>query len=163
MEFCRALLEEDVRNNSAWNHRFFVLHAAPSTGGLAAHRESEVSFSLTSILRAPSNPSPWSYLRGLFGRQLATMAAHPEIIPFCISLAEGKSPCVPALSLLLDLVCGGAHLSAEQSDKVGLSEGAGPSVAEQLCSLLVLLDPMRTQYWTHRKELVAQAVKQGEW
>ena len=149
MEFCAALLAEDVRNNSAWNHRFFVLR-----GDMAAHREEEVSFCLASILCAPSNPSPWSYMRGLFGRQVAVMAAHPQILPFCISLVEGKSPCVPALSLLLDCVGGGAHLSAEEMDKVGLSEGAGQSVAEQLCSFLVLLDPIRKQYWTHRKQEV---------
>lgn len=89
-----ALLREDVRNNSAWNHRWFLCFGrdeldskqwARKSAALQAGRgkgdtavvvtgvvvdedliDREISFSRTKILLAPQNQSAWNYLRGLY-------------------------------------------------------------------------------------------------
>ncbi|KAL7753722.1 CAAX geranylgeranyltransferase alpha subunit [Sorochytrium milnesiophthora] len=66
LQFINDMLMSDVRNNSAWNYRFFYYAQSPSSlvSGDAASVEQEVSFVLDKIRLAPSNESPWEYLRG---------------------------------------------------------------------------------------------------
>ena len=53
---------DDVRNNSAWNQRYFVLTRRPS--GLDADAiKSEIEFCFSKIQLTPHNESPWNYLR----------------------------------------------------------------------------------------------------
>lgn len=57
LAYSARLIEADVRNNSAWNHRFF----AASGLGLG---KGDLDFAAAAIRRAPGNESPWNYLRG---------------------------------------------------------------------------------------------------
>jgi protein farnesyltransferase/geranylgeranyltransferase type-1 subunit alpha len=83
-----ALLRKDVRNNSAWSHRFFVVFSDPkhSTEGspATAHDpkipddilDREIEFAKAATFEAPQNQSPWNYLRGVLrkgGRELAAL------------------------------------------------------------------------------------------
>ncbi|PLW08565.1 hypothetical protein PCANC_24540 [Puccinia coronata f. sp. avenae] len=61
----QALLVEDIRNNSAWNHRFFIvfdtfpLHSPTLTSDeLKAIVNREIDFTNQQILKAPNNPIP---------------------------------------------------------------------------------------------------------
>lgn len=63
MEDTDTLIKSDVRNNSAWNHRFFVFKCAPD-GPNKPDVRTEVLYTLDKILLAPSNESPWQYLKG---------------------------------------------------------------------------------------------------
>jgi protein farnesyltransferase/geranylgeranyltransferase type-1 subunit alpha len=87
--YLARLLDADVRNNSAWNQRFFVrTHAHGSGSALAwatpasadwasrppvamspAVLHEELSFTGAKILLAPQNESPWNYLEGLMRQQ----------------------------------------------------------------------------------------------
>lgn len=77
------LLHVDVRNNSAWNHRFFLVFesgrpsaAAPNTADKSPSTtsstgeadakvyEREWEYVKSKILLAPNNASAWNYLRG---------------------------------------------------------------------------------------------------
>lgn len=84
-----ALIDEDVRNNSAWSHRFFVVFSDPAhttPGSLAtqpdpavpaAVLDREVAYAQAKARLAPQNQSPWNYLRGVLvkgGRPLASVA-----------------------------------------------------------------------------------------
>ena len=70
---CR-LLEDDIRNNSAWNQRFFVISSPrneqlKSSGGgdsvlSGKLLEDEIDFTLRAISGVPGNESAWNYLRG---------------------------------------------------------------------------------------------------
>ena len=67
-----GLLVDDIRNNSAWNHRFFIvfdtlpLHSPKLTSEeFKAIVDREIEFTKQQILKAPNNPSAWNYLRGL--------------------------------------------------------------------------------------------------
>ena len=63
LEYVERLLEEDIRNNSAWNQRFFVnqnVHAKLE-GDLLSK---ELEFTMKAIEKVPGNESAWNYLNG---------------------------------------------------------------------------------------------------
>ncbi|KAI0716811.1 protein prenylyltransferase [Earliella scabrosa] len=65
--YIEQLLEEDVRNNSAWHHRFFVIFSSGVRAGDEDRDQvlrRELSFAKEKIALAPNNPSAWNYLRG---------------------------------------------------------------------------------------------------
>ncbi|KAI9658859.1 MAG: CAAX geranylgeranyltransferase alpha subunit [Alyxoria varia] len=60
-------LDKDVRNNSAWNHRWFIVFGrgyGPATVR-DEHWERELQYAMVRIRLAPQNESPWNYIRGL--------------------------------------------------------------------------------------------------
>lgn len=59
LDYVERLLLDDVRNNSAWNQRFFLLGAIK--GDVA---ERELNYTMGRIREAPGNESAWNYLRG---------------------------------------------------------------------------------------------------
>lgn len=63
MEYVERLLEEDIRNNSAWNQRMFVLsHTCQKVTGEILDRE--LQFAMKAITKVPGNESSWNYLTG---------------------------------------------------------------------------------------------------
>lgn len=83
-----ALIDEDVRNNSAWSHRFFNVFSDPAhttPGSLSTEHDPrvpaevidrEVRYAQDKILLAPQNQSPWNYLRGVLvkgGREMGSV------------------------------------------------------------------------------------------
>lgn len=62
MEFVDNLLEKDVRNNSAWNQRHFVIvHTSGFTPDII---KKELEFTSSKIRDVAHNESAWNYLRG---------------------------------------------------------------------------------------------------
>ncbi|KAH0555663.1 hypothetical protein GP486_006389, partial [Trichoglossum hirsutum] len=63
-----SLLRTDVRNNSAWNHRFFLVFGRqdgdPSFIPTPEIVDRELEYAKTAVFEAPQNPCPWIYLRG---------------------------------------------------------------------------------------------------
>ena len=68
MAFVERLLEDDVRNNSAWNQRHFVV--VNTTRYTPEVLSAEVKFAQDAIRKTPHNESPWNYLRGILLQQL---------------------------------------------------------------------------------------------
>lgn len=150
-------ITEDVRNNSVWNHRFFVTFAKYEDGlgkKSAEMRqkedqereevlEREVKYAKDAILLAVNNQSPWSYLTGVlqrYGRPLS------ELKGFCEDLApireEGRIRSSPALEILGDVY-------AESADADG---------AEKVYDLLsTTFDPIRQPYWAWKKSRLRPA------
>jgi protein farnesyltransferase/geranylgeranyltransferase type-1 subunit alpha len=68
-----TLIEEDIRNNSAWNQRWFAIHRGKQDGDplpLEVAR-SEANFAIDKgVAVDPYNESPWQYLIGLLREQL---------------------------------------------------------------------------------------------
>ena len=62
LDYVEELLEEDLRNNSAWNQRYFVI--SMTSGFTNEVIEREVAFTQRYINKVVDNESPWSYLRG---------------------------------------------------------------------------------------------------
>ena len=66
LEYVESLLELDVRNNSAWNHRWFVIHYNNSSLPIPSDiLQRELLFTYEMINKASKNESAWNYLRGL--------------------------------------------------------------------------------------------------
>ncbi|RDL41328.1 uncharacterized protein BP5553_01307 [Venustampulla echinocandica] len=93
LQSIEVLLRSDVRNNSAWSHRFFVVFSDPAycTPGSAATAhdpripadiaDREIGFAKAATFEAPQNQSPWNYIRGVLrkaGRELASLEAFAE-------------------------------------------------------------------------------------
>jgi protein farnesyltransferase/geranylgeranyltransferase type-1 subunit alpha len=73
------LIEDDVRNNSAWHHRFFISFAS---GAQSDVTDRELAFVKSKISLAPNNLSAWNYLRGIldkFGIKYATLRTFAEL------------------------------------------------------------------------------------
>ncbi|WFC99633.1 galactose-6-sulfurylase [Malassezia yamatoensis] len=71
LDFADEMIQEDIRNNSAYNHRWYCIFGRYSKRGeldvaLETKREKEIQYTLDKIAQAPNNASPWNYLRGLF-------------------------------------------------------------------------------------------------
>ena len=134
---------------------------------------------LKQIARAPSNPSPWAYVKGLVEplgyssfpqlRQTCERISAPPPAPSsapagvdgAAPAVDGAAPaeasvpagshalggpprCVPAISLLVDIL-------------VASAEGAELTRAAALCAELVKLDPIRERYWRWRQSRTAAA------
>lgn len=81
-------LRKDVRNNSAWSHRFFVVFSDPkicTMGSKPTEHDSEIpdsiiereiEFCKAAAFEAPQSQSSWNYLRGVLrkgGRKLGSV------------------------------------------------------------------------------------------
>lgn len=62
LEYVEQLLNDDVRNNSAWNQRYFVISNTTNFEQEMINRE--VDFALEKIELSKGNESAWNYLRG---------------------------------------------------------------------------------------------------
>ena len=69
LEECDSFILEDIRNNSAWNQRFFVNKYKMIKQGLTeldqVDVDREITYSLFKISLAPRNESVWNYIRGI--------------------------------------------------------------------------------------------------
>ncbi len=133
--FSRQMIERDVRNNSAWNERFWV---AEQLGWFAdpGKTGAEVEYALQQARRAPSNESPWLYLRGIAQRcPGAVEVARLE------ELAAQWVLCVPVRALLVFL-----------HEKSGNAEAALRVCRE--CADTV--DTLRSKYWSYRAATISK-------
>ncbi|KAH9505919.1 hypothetical protein DERF_010685 [Dermatophagoides farinae] len=63
LEFTDQMIDHDIRNNSAWNHRFFVIKY--TTGFSSNVIERECRYTMEKNHLAPNNESSWNYLLGI--------------------------------------------------------------------------------------------------
>uniref|UniRef100_A0A2N9IQI4 Protein farnesyltransferase/geranylgeranyltransferase type-1 subunit alpha n=1 Tax=Fagus sylvatica TaxID=28930 RepID=A0A2N9IQI4_FAGSY len=90
LDYCWELLKDDIFNNSAWNQRYFVVTRSPLLGGLEAMRDSEVSYTVESILAHPENESPWRYLRGLYKGNTQSWVNDHQVFSVCLKVLNAK-------------------------------------------------------------------------
>ena len=82
LPYVEHLLQSDVRNNSAWNHRWFIVfarHTDPQKHSVKNDDadsevpletiEREIEYTKAAISTAPQNQSPWNYLRGVLRKK----------------------------------------------------------------------------------------------
>ena len=141
--FIDSLLTNDVRNNSAWNHRYFVLFGrnVESVMPLDIFTQ-EINYAMAKIDTAPQNASAWNYLKGILRKQKKGAKEVEHFALQYVSLEdESKIRSSHALDLLAEIWAG------EASDKA--------------CQALDLLsnkyDPVRANYWQYRKSLIKAA------
>lgn len=141
IEYIETLLRDDVRNNSAWNHRWFVVFGGPDD--LPVERdvwEREISFAKDNIRKAPQNQSGWLYMRGVLRRKGDGLKQLEE---FAGEFADVENANGVKSSHALDLL---AHIWAEEQE--------GKKAEKALLLLAARYDPIRKNYWDYRRELL---------
>ena len=152
LPYVESLLRADVRNNSAWNHRWFLVFARHTDP--AVHRitdigkikieasvvEREISYTKAAIVLAPQNQSPWNYLRGVLRHQGKSLE---ELQSFAEGFANIEREDDVRSSHALDFL---ADLYAERQQK----EPAGKALE----LLAKRYDPIRKNYWNYRRGLL---------
>ena len=148
--FTKKLLDADLRNNSAWNYRMFLLRNSyeSQNGHLTSEiRNSEISTTLSYIRKVPDNESAWNYLMGLL--EGASLNDFPAILNVCKELHENGrlhqfSLDCEVMAIEDKLRCKG--LAYEDRDKL----------LERANAILDLLknniDPIRARYWQFRQD-----------
>ncbi|RDA93014.1 hypothetical protein CP533_0715 [Ophiocordyceps camponoti-saundersi (nom. inval.)] len=146
----QSFIETDVRNNSAWSHRFFLVFSDPASstpGSLATAHDAkvpasvidrELAYAQEKILLAPQNQSGWLYLRGVLvkgGRDFGSVAAFAEGFVDDLGQDEESVRSSHALDLLADVY-------KERADL--------PKARLCLQRLWEKWDPVREGYWKHR-------------
>lgn len=166
LEDVEFLLKADVRNNSAWNHRYMLrfgprdtslpdagmvnagdLSTAPTEKGkLSVVDEDlvdgELKFAQEAILRAPENRSPWWYARGVLRAAGRGLAEWEGFVSGFVS--EGAVKSSHAVEWLADVFAERAGKEAE--------------AVRMLTMLKEKFDPIRKNYWDYRIRKLDQAV-----
>lgn len=141
--FVEKMLEKDVRNNSAWNYRWFLVNGREDEGikGITDDKvkQREIEFATSAVGKAPQNPSPWNYLRGI---SKASGDNLKELKDLASQYADTSKPDGVRSSHALDLL---ADILADE-DK----QAAG----QVLDLLAITYDPIRRNYWEYRKGLL---------
>ena len=133
------MIVADVRNNSAWNHRFFLVNGREDVPGVKEEgvRTREVDFAKRAIEKAPQNQSPWNYLRGTVERAGTGLDG---LRAFCEEYADPKHEERIRSSHALDLL---AEIYGAEKEK---------EKARHAYDLLALkFDPIRSNYWNYLK------------
>lgn len=147
-------IEEDIRNNSAWAHRFFLIFSNPAHSNLAVQPsepdpnvpvdiiDKEINYAQGKILLAPQNQSPWNYIRGVLvkgGRKFSTIGKFAESFVDGLGEVDEKVHSSHALELL-------SEVYVEKGD----------FIMAKLClnHLAEKWDPVREGYWKYRESLL---------
>ncbi|RPA92146.1 protein prenylyltransferase [Choiromyces venosus 120613-1] len=145
VEFVDGLLAADVRNNSAWNHRYFVIFGQQGEEGVGDEVvEREVRVVEDAVFIAPQNASAWNYLRGLLGKVGRPLSS---VEGLCLTYAPLDNPDAITSSHALDLL---ADIYAGRKE-----ERAKAIKALEL--LAARYDPIRANYWNYRAGIIKAA------
>ncbi len=179
-EFAAALLGADVRNNSAWNHRWFALtrgggapRALPRARWPApAELAQEVAFAVAALGRVRRNEAAWSHLRAcvLLARTQAPAASAPASGTMedlrCAPAEAGWGAWPHALALAEECVAAAAAAASSSEDAGGAcsgnalacevlaehAEASGDAAgAQRHYARAAEGDPIRAQYWKWRE------------
>ena len=171
--FTERLLRDDVRNNSAWTQRYFILEKGQkyyfqSLGTPSEFYNREVDFVVVKINLAPHNDAAWVYLRALTtgpGAPQWSLGFEERIRGVCMTSLELDASNVPALDLLADFYVQRAHILLQIADSKQHAEeiaaegclqrrdealGAAVEAAKELLVKLQVADPARCAYYSHK-------------
>ncbi|KAL5359210.1 hypothetical protein BJX96DRAFT_55260 [Aspergillus floccosus] len=170
-----TLLTSDVRNNSAWNHRFMLRFGPrsddepdagmpnsntddPSTKGqLAVVDEdlvdAELEYAKSKIVCAPENRSPWSYARGVFRAAGRSLQEWKDFAKEFVTekLEDGQ---------LVGVEVKSSHAVEWLADVYALEETSAEAV-RMLTLLKEKYDPIRKNYWDYRIRMIEGHSTQG--
>ncbi|KAK2877108.1 hypothetical protein FQN49_001407 [Arthroderma sp. PD_2] len=168
------MIDEDVRNNSAWNHRW-IMRFAPREGfdgglpgvgtgvgvGAGAGKmvvvdedmvDREVEYAKQKIVLAPENRSPWAYMRGVLkvaGRRMGDLKTFVQRFVVQEVVDEGEGEVQVKSSHALEWLGDVFAEEAQDSEPTGGSEAKANAV-RMFTLLKDKYDPVRKNYWEYR-------------
>lgn len=141
MAFVESLLNNDVRNNSAWNQRYFVVNNHLGWSDLNVQKE--ICFSLEKIKLVKNNESAWNYLRGVLLHDKRGLSGNAVVTSFCEELYKNKCRSPYLLAFLID-ICDEALKKGENNSLHNANR------AMELCQALAnKYDKIRSKYWNY--------------
>ena len=185
LDYVDSLLRQDVRNNSAWNHRWFTnfarfgLTGNPTASLSLTHSRVqalqktirfEMGYAKASLASVPNNASAWNYLRALHtGVPVALSTPLTDTLAWVKTLIStpkeaevdpsvdimGSSP-VGALEWCLDSI-------AERSSPTRAHPQAADPIldleqAESLVRRLMVVDSVRKRYYAYRLKCIRRSL-----
>lgn len=154
LDYTQTLIGMDIRNNSAWNHRFYVLEHTTKLDAETVKKECE--FLLPKIELAPRNESVWNYLTGLFRRSGLDFDVYPELIEHCNQLYEEKtSRSAHLMAFMITYNCSKMEQmkqAGEQADDKYLQYFT--ETIDLLTDLETSIDTLRASYWKYRTNVI---------
>lgn len=172
-----TLIDADVRNNSAWNHRYVLrfgprgddpdagMHksgkpgAAEEKGRLDVVDEdlvdAELDYAKSKIVLAPENRSPWSYARGVLRAAGRPLSDWKEFAAKFVTEEKDDTGNVVNVHVKSSLAVEWlADVYAEEAAAAG--EDAGKQDAVRMLTLLKeKYDPIRKNYWDYRIRMLS--------
>lgn len=145
MAYIDKLLSADVRNNSAWNQRFFVLKHLGLTPEVV---QREVHYAMNRIRLMKNNESSWNFLKGLLESGNFSTAQFPDVETFTEDLynAGNRSPYL--LAFLVDMYSE-KTMHVYETNSYDDPEIYARKVYE-LCDMLANhYDSIRYKYWKY--------------
>lgn len=145
LEFIDRLIQEDIRNNSAWNQRFFVVKKMGFTPQVIAD---ECRYALKCINKAKRNESAWNYLKGVLRQSVdtAALSGNPEVVEFCENLYQNECRSPHLLTFLVDLY-------TEKCIRGGITREERIAYIDKVYSmcqdLAIKYDIIRQKYWLY--------------
>ncbi|CAI6341968.1 unnamed protein product [Periconia digitata] len=144
LRWTEGMIDTDVRNNSAWNHRWFLVVAGLDGKPLSEETvKRELDFAKREVRKAPQNQCPWNYLKGVVRHQKLPTSTLKD---FALEFADMRRPDDIYSSHALDLL---ADIYAEE-------KGSEQDAKKALDLLATKYDPIRAHYWNYRKGLLEQ-------
>lgn len=148
-----GLIADDVRNNSAWNQRFFVLK---HTGFTPDVLQRELNYVMNRIRFIKNNESSWNFLRGLLQQDKDTLDQYPEVTDFSEDLykAGNRSPYLIAflIDMYMEKVLRGVSQEVVENGTAShqdTMDGYKTRVFELCKAMANDYDEIRVNYWNY--------------
>ena len=141
LSYTEELIDDDIRNNSAWNHRYYVIRN--TTGFVESVLISEVNFVTNKIKLAPNNESAWNYLKGILAK--AGLNSYQAVQQMCEELHKNleshRSPHL--LAFMIDSIEETLSKQTKPDQKL-LNDSI--NLCQQLATKI---DVIRKEYWNY--------------
>lgn len=145
LAYIDKLLSVDVRNNSAWNQRFFVLKHLGLTPEII---QREVHYAMNRIRLIKNNESSWNFLKGLLEHGDHSTANFPDVETFVEDLYNTGNRSPYLLAFLVDIYSE-KTMRIYENNSYDDPEISARKVYE-LCDMLANhYDSIRYKYWKY--------------
>lgn len=145
LAYTDKLLSLDVRNNSAWNQRFFVLQHLGLTPEAI---QREIHYAMNRIRLIKNNESSWNFLKGLLEYGTYTPAQFPDVETFSEELYNNGIRSPYLLAFLVDIYSEKC-LRIYKENSYDCPETLARKINE-LCDMLANhYDTIRYKYWKY--------------
>lgn len=145
LAYIDSLLSRDVRNNSAWNQRFFVLKHLGLTRETV---QREIHYTMNRIRLIKNNESSWNFLHGLLEYGDFSITQFPDVETFAEDLYNTGNRSPYLLAFLVDFYIE-KTLQIYDANSYDDPEVFARKVYE-LCEMLANhYDTIRYKYWKY--------------